>query len=470
MQEDGVWNEELEDAYKDRHTNQSIISGTAGYGFEPYASYWKKYKSTIKNKGDFQKVAQETGEGEGEDEIPEYMQRLDWHSFSVIRIPYELIPEGFMDDQQVSRARATMHNGIYQMEYGACFTSDSQGFFKRSLIHSCVASDQNCDRPGWPLWCPEPFDPVTRANAGPSYVIGVDPASEQDNFAVIVVELHPEHQRIVYSWTTNKKDFQGRRKAGLTDSHDYYSFCARKIRDLIKLFPCVRVGIDSQGGGFTIAESLRDADKLRAGERPIYEIIEEGKEKDTDDMAGDHILELINFAKATWTSEANHGLRKDMEDKVLLFPRFDTLTLSLTTEKDKVFFNEMKNKVGESHALKLYDTLEDAVMEIEELKNELSTIVMSSTAAGRERWDTPEIKLETGKKGRMRKDRYSALVIANMIARTIHRQSPPTTYQNIGRIAGPRQEGEDGSKSMYVGPEWARNIDPRTFFGIHRKQ
>jgi len=95
---------------------------------------------------------------------------------------------------------------------------------------------------------------------------------------------------------------------------------------------------------------------------------------------------------------------------------------------------------------------------------------MSSTAAGRERWDTPEIKLETGRKGRMRKDRYSALVIANMIARSIHRQAPPTTYQNIGRMAGPRQEGEDATKSMYVGPEWARNIDPRTFFAVHRKQ
>ena len=29
------------------------------------------------------------------------MKRLDWTSFSIIRMPYELIPEGFMDDQQV---------------------------------------------------------------------------------------------------------------------------------------------------------------------------------------------------------------------------------------------------------------------------------------------------------------------------------------------------------------------------------
>ena len=465
MQDQGLWEDRFEESYKEKRANQSIIAGTAGYEFEPYAAYWKKYKSTIQNRGDFKKVAEQAGEDP--DEVPDYMKRLDWKNFSVIRIPYELIPEGFMDDQQVARARATMHNGIYQMEYGACFTSDSQGFFKRSLIHSCVSNDDNCEKPGWPTWCPQPFDTVTRGSSGMSYVMGIDPASEQDNFAIVIVELRPEHQRVVYTWSTNKKDFQGRKKIGLTDSHDYYSFCARKIRDLAKAFPCVRIGIDSQGGGYTIAESLRDLDKLREGERPIYEIIEDGKSKDTDDLAGDHILELVNFASATWTSQANHGMRKDLEDKVLLFPRFDTLTLSLMTEKDKIFFNEMKQKTGETDALRLYDTLEDGVMEIEELKDELSSIVISVTQAGRERWNTPEIKLETGKKGRLRKDRYSALVIANMIARTLYRELPPPTYQSIGRIAG--QAGantQDGN--MYVGPEWAKKFNHGTCFVVKK--
>ena len=44
----------------------------------------------------------------------------------------------------------------------------------------------------------------------------------------------------------------------------------------------------------------------------------------------------------------------------------------------------MKDKMGETEALRLYDTFEDAVMEIEELKDELATIVMTSTGANRE--------------------------------------------------------------------------------------
>lgn len=466
MQKDGTWEESMEDIYKEKKGNQSILSGTAGYDFESFAGYWKRYREIINTHGDFHRA---NGDGGSTDSsMPDYMKKLDWRNFSIVRMPYELIPEGFMDDQQVARARATMHNGIYQMEYGACFTADSQGFFKRSLLHACVANDTNCEKPGWPTWCPTPFDADTRGNSKLSYVMGIDPASEQDNFAIVVLEIHPEHQRVAYVWTTNKKDFQGRKKIGLTDAHDYYSFCSRKIRDLAKMFPCIQIGIDSQGGGFTIAETLHDADKIREGERPIYEIINEKKPKETDDMAGDHILELVNFASAQWTSQANHGLRKDLEDKVLLFPRFDTLTLSIMTEKDKIFFDQIKEKTGESEALRLYDTLEDVVMEVEELKDELSSIVMTVTAAGRERWDTPEIKLGTAKKGRMRKDRYSALVIANMIARTIQRAIPPPAYESIGRIAGDGGN-TDPNQTMYMGAEWAKGINSQTCFGIRRK-
>ena len=35
---------------------------------------------------------------------------------------------------------------------------------------------------------------------------------------------------------------------------------------------------------------------------------------------------MVQFAKADWTAQANHGLRKDMEDKRLLFPRFDNFS------------------------------------------------------------------------------------------------------------------------------------------------
>ena len=94
-------------------------------------------------------------------------------------------------------------------------------------------------------------------------------------------------------------------------------------------------------------------------------------------------------------------------------------------------------------------------MEIEELKEELSTITVTRTGTGvnsRDRWDTPEIKLPNGRKGRMRKDRYSALVMANMIARNIHRAVPQIQYDVIG--GSTKDLAGDVYGRLYDGPDW----------------
>jgi hypothetical protein len=130
----GIWNEELE-ALDTKMGNQAIISGTADYSFKHFADYWRRYKSIIESKGNTQKL-----EDLFKGEVPE---NFNWKDYSIIRIPYELIPKGFMDDKQVARAKATIHTGIYNMEYAACFTKDSDGFFKRSMLEACVVKESN---------------------------------------------------------------------------------------------------------------------------------------------------------------------------------------------------------------------------------------------------------------------------------------------------------------------------------------
>jgi hypothetical protein len=445
----GAWSDELQELYDANHRgNQAIISGTADYDFKHFADYWKRYRAIVESKGDPDKIAALFG-----DEIPD---SFDWKDYCVIRVPYELVPEGFMDDKQVSRAKATMrHSSIYNMEYGAVFVKDSEGFFKRSLIDSCVASDAKpIITPNGSVW----FDALTRGNPQRQYVYGIDPASEQDNFTISVLELHEDHTRLVYAWSTNRKNFKKRLEAGLAKEHDYYGFCARKIRDLMKTFPPVRIGMDSQGGGIAVLEALHDPDKMYDGEQFIWPIIDPEKEADTDGKQGLHLIELINFADSKWTGEANHGLKKDMEDKVIMFPRFDPVTLGLAAEEDGQAI-----KAGDIS--RMYDSLEDCVMEIEELKNELSIIVLSKTPTGREHWDTPETKEAGGKKGRLKKDRYSSLLIANMLARKIHRTATSAPYLAVGGFAhmiDTKQLEQAKSNQMYVGAE---NII-QEFYGV----
>ena len=409
--------------------NQIILSGTAFYDFNHFSEYWKRWKSIIQSKGDEHRLSELFG---GE-EIP---RGFDWEQYSIIRIPFELLPHGFMDDAQVARSKATMHSGIYQMEYGACFSTDSNGFFKRSLLESCVASPTNSI--SFPSGDAE-FHAVTRGSENLKYVYGIDPASEVDNFSIVVIEVHPEHRRIVYCWTTTRTDHKEKLKAGLVKETDFYSYCARKIRDLMKVFPCEEIAMDAQGGGIAVMEALHDKDKIHEGEIALWPTIDPNKEKDTDGNPGLHILEMIQFAKSDWVTESNHGMRKDFEDKVLLFPYFDAATIGLAISDDK-----LKDRK--------YDTLEDCVMEIEELKDELSLIIMSQTPSGRDKWDTPEVKLPGGRKDRLRKDRYSALLMANMSARVIQRTPVPPPYDPVGGFATHIKNKEGGPD--YVGPAW----------------
>ena len=205
MQDAGLWSEQL-DELSSKKSNQAIISGTADYGFKHFAQYWQRYKTIVESKGDPKKL-QEIFKGE----VPE---DFNWKDYSVIRIPYELIPKGFMDDKQVSRAKATIHTGIYNMEYAACFVNDSEGFFRRSLIESCVTGNSN------PIKIGEKeiiFEAKVKGDPDLQYIYGIDPASEKDNFCIVILELHSDHSRVVHVWTTNRSNFQDRQKTGLVN-------------------------------------------------------------------------------------------------------------------------------------------------------------------------------------------------------------------------------------------------------------
>ena len=428
---------ELEEKQEEKEVkvrdNQIILSGTAYYDFNHFATYWKKWRQIIKSRGKEERLREVFG---GED-VP---KDFDWTQYSIIRIPYELLPEGFMDAAQVARSKATVHAGIYQMEFGACFTRDSQGFFKRSLIESCVISNDNTikDSQGNEIH----FEAKLIGDPNKHYVFGVDPASEVDNFSIVVLEIAPDHRKIVHCWTTNRSEHKDKVKKGYSSETDYYAYCARKIRELMRRFPCVHIAMDAQGGGIAVMESLHDKDKIMEGEAPIWPVIDDDKPKDTDDEKGLHILEMCQFAKYDWLAEANHGLRKDLEDKSIVFPFFDPITLGISAAEDG-----LKERI--------FDTLENCVLDIEELKDELAMIQMTQTPSGRDKWDTPEVVVGAGKKSKMRKDRYSALIMANMAARIMSRTPTPQEYNFYGGFASLEDDYKKNSKGEpYSGPNW----------------
>lgn len=427
-------------------SNQIIISGTADYQWNHFYRYFENYRRIIKSKGDKRKLKSIFPEG-----VP---KNFKWDQYAVYRIPIDYIPVGFMDLDSVTRSKATVLPHIYGMEYECIFSKDSQGFFPRSKIEEATVSHSNIiDLGDGPIF----FKATMSGNPHSRYVYGLDAAAESDNLAVVIIEVCNNHRRVVHCWTTRKDKFREKVKTGVVQDQAFISYVCSKIRDLMKIFPCAAIAIDAQGGGNHIAESLRDPILINTerGERPILEHIDPQKPKDTDGIPGDHILHTIQFANSKWTQEANHILKHDIESKILLFPFFDSAELALASEQDEM----KRQKLGLKTAT--FDTLEDVIDNISELKTELSNIVHSRTPNGTERWDTPEVKTGGKSVRSLKKDRYSALVMANSVASKLsllefHKPEPYLggTIYTLDKVSGKCYNGgilADKLNALYNG-------------------
>lgn len=406
-------------------SNQIILSGTAKFHFNHFAQDWLRYKEIIKANNDKEALSKITGE-EDHEKLP------NSDDYSIIRIPYDIIPDGIMDKNTIHRTKGSTSKAVYEQEYGAVFTDDSDGFFKAKLLYLCTANDE-IHYMGKKI-C-EPFDPRLRGKPGKKYILGFDPAAEQDNAAIVILELYDGYAKVVYCWTLNKKIYE---KEIMKDvgSLAYNKYLAVKIAQLHKAFNFEVMSFDALGGGDAVAEILgREPDARPEGMPPLLPITDghilwDGKERVTDDVDGQHIIELVQFGNKAWNTEAHYGLRTDLEQRRLLFPRFDAL--SINVDDDDMSDNE----------------LAEISNEIEQIKYELTILEHTKTDGGnRERWDTPEVKHDNDKKGRLRNDRASALLLANMAARRIRLAFPEVDYFTV---SAPKKEQGDWKHA----PHW----------------
>lgn len=392
--------------------NQLILSGTAYYKLNHFYAYASRWKEIISSNGEEKKLRALF-------ENPEDAKDIDPKDYTLIRVPLELTANGYMDMAQIARIKASTTKDVFLREYGACFNDDSEGFYKKSLIDSCTCDENDKEH----LFVPQLYGDKNR-----KYVMGVDPAYEGDNFAIVILEINGRERRIVHCWTTQSSDHKQRLRDGITKENKFFDYCARKIRNLMKHFPCEFIAIDPHGGGKLVVEALMDPTKLEPNEELILEVIDpEEKPKETDLMRGLHIVKIVT-PTSEWNSEANYSMKKDMENKMLRFPFSDEISYALAEYYD--------HDMGDHKSM--YDTLDDCIFEIEELKKELTTITVTETGSGREKFGTPENKSQIHKKGRLKKDRFSALLLANWVGRTmipdIAEYDNPNTYNLSGFI------------------------------------
>jgi len=246
--------------------------------------------------------------------------------YAVHQVPYQLLPPAFLDEENIREAIRTMSSLEFFMEYEAGMSSDSDGFFKASLLEDCtIGSD---------------FNILFNGHQGSQYVMGIDPNQGGSALCgVVIVELDNPN-KIVYV-------------EGLKDKTTQEMTTA--IQKLTNRFNIVRIFMDSQGGGKPIRDLLQEGYN---GHTPI---LDRGDDA-TKGKNGKRILQLVNPTSA-WISDANFDTLALLENKDLRFP--------------------MPSLAGSEIEETLYE-------DVRLLKSQMLNIIVTQTARGLRHFDTPK--------------------------------------------------------------------------------
>ncbi len=203
--------------------------------------------------------------------------------YSVWQVPHWDLPDGFLDTNNINEARRVMSHSEFRMEYEAAMISDSEGFFKASLLEDCtLGSGHTIEMIG---------------DKGSQYIIGVDPnQGGKASTGVTIIRLGPVN-RIVGVLELKRQTTQQLTMA---------------VQNICEKFNVIRVFMDKGGGGKAICDLLEE------GYNGTDPIIDRGND-DHKHLPGKHILELVHFNPA-WISDANFTTKAMLEDKKLLFP------------------------------------------------------------------------------------------------------------------------------------------------------
>lgn len=248
--------------------------------------------------------------------------------YAVFRVPYWLLPEGFLDSDSIESSKQQMSSLEFRMEYEAAFIPDTDAFYKASLLESCSNTSFSTQVAGTP---------------GKTYVLGVDPARTEDSFAITVVEVSIP-AKIVHAVELRRIPFPE---------------MAATIDNLCFVFDVVKIYMDSQGGGLAIKDILAENAQNNA-KGPILDPEDEVHQL----KAGRHILTMCN-PSTEFISTSNFAALRLLEHRDLLFP-------SIPRNSEPTLAQEES-----------WET-------IQTMKAQLQTIALSETQTGKHHFDVPK--------------------------------------------------------------------------------
>lgn len=407
--------------------NQIVYAGTASYKFNHFYKRNKTYETIIKSKGDPDVIAKMLTdrafeEGKQPENVEENARIIakHWKNYAIVKIPYHAMPHDFLDEEQVSNNKASFSSVRFSMEYECKFAEDSEGFIKRSEIETATPN---------PVEYPIPIELYGDPKA--TYVLGLDPARWNDNFAAVVMKIMPGISVPVYCNAWVRTEFRT---------------SVRNIREIIRRFNIRYIAMDKGGGGDHIADMLKLPELIDDSrtEFLVWPIPDQIEDKIELGKPGPNMLELVNFK--SWIKEAAHALQADInygriqftncaeiDDICQQFERYliryqnPDQSPRLIQESDKKRLEEELFGATAGDLEKLSPGIFDHLVE---MIDETCTIERMVTPGGDESFNLPKLTDQLEGLDIRRRDRFSAFVLAAYAARI---------YSYVGSNAPPSQ-------------------------------
>lgn len=275
--------------------NQITIAGTASHRFNHFYRYFGHYKEIIDSAGDpgvlRRAIARKSNISmEQVADIDIIGLVRSWKEYCIYQVPYQSLPKGFMDEGIISRNRLTFSAARFQQEYECHFPDETGGFIPYSLIQQAMPVGS------------EAIEISLFGEPGARYVMGIDPARQQDYFAIVIAKLTGAGTyELKYCRAWQKRE---------------YSVIIPYILELCRRFNIVKILMDAGGGGVHVRDSMCDPNQVPNKSEIIWD---EDDDKSQFKTWGRHILKLQNFSNA-WVDEAINSMKSDIEHKRFKFP------------------------------------------------------------------------------------------------------------------------------------------------------
>lgn len=326
-------------------------------------------------------------------------------SYFISRISYEAAPTGLLDMDEIMAAKAESSEVMFNREYGAIFSSDSDGFFRAAKMHACTIPDGESP-------C---LELVGDPNA--EYVLGLDQSlsgsEASDHFAMCLLKI-----------VTRQTD--GKRIGMLVHS---YAVAGGNLKDhalylyyLVTHFNIVYIGLDaSQGDELEFVNSCNQSKLFQDKGIQLLAIDADFKKDDFKDLPTEirrsynktagRIVHKQPFS-SSFQRAANEYLQACFDHRNIRFaakiaPNDAAASAASSFDMTMLRGHEEFSDMSASDFMAHQDFL------VTLTKEECAMIQVKTTDLGTMSFGLSQALRRTTGANKARKDSYSALLIAN---------------------------------------------------------